>query len=151
MSFEEILNLTADVFSFENIQWRSGVPPSLIYPRTGPRATKSIAPRFCHVVSDVWTSWSQQSTKLRCKSCKHVIITGVGERVAVHTICSSLGENMWRSIQHVRSSALLCCDCSLPAVHVVLLIYPPEARTASSLNCDLGFRMEIGQYFYHDF
>ena len=40
--------------------------------------THRLLNRYRH--PDVSTSWSQQSTKVGCKCCKHVIMTGVGER-----------------------------------------------------------------------
>ena len=66
-----------------------------------------------------------------------------------HNMLKSRRE-VWRSLQHVRSSAQLCCACSLPALHFVLLIYPPVAFTAS-LNYSLGLRIEIGEYFVMTF
>ena len=66
--------------------WRSGVPPSWIYPQTGARATKSIAPRSETPIDrlDVVTQTSQRAG-LNCRQRWDA-------EVLQATICSSLGE-----------------------------------------------------------
>ena len=86
-----------------SIRCRSGVLLSWIYSRTGPTELPRASHRAsdtpilvyrCH--PDVSTSWSQQSTKLRCKSCKHVRITCVGGGCTLYML-KSRGE-VWRSL-----------------------------------------------------
>ena len=93
---------------------RSGVP--------GPRATKSTHHTALLRHLDVVTKISQQSTtKLQCKSCKHVM-AGARERIAAHYLLrSSLGEKCGDRY-NTYAAAHWWCDCSFPALVVVLPI-----------------------------
>ena len=96
-----------------------GRAPAL--PRASHRASET--PRLldrCRY-PDVSTSWSQQSTKLRCKSCKHVM-TGAAERLAEHYSIYAQVSGRSVVIATTRTQQRTARDCSSPALHFALCV-----------------------------